>query len=457
VVQLFNVYYPVRKVVLLVGEAAIIFFSFLVALYIRFGQDSYSALVYQHGTYKIVAITLYALFCLYSFDLYAPQKLESRNDLYARLLVVLGVLSLFLALVGFLYPRSMLGKDVYLIAVIILTFNLVVWRAVYGWILKQPYMRQRVYVMGSGEQAWQLVESLRRSTDLGLDVVAWSGQRLDKPLTQTALAEAARELRTTRIVDEVIVALSDRRGMLPVRELLDLRFSGIRVVDAHTLLEKTTGKMELDGLNPSMMIFADGFRLDRTMLFMRRVVSLLTSLTILLLCLPLIPFIVLAIKLNSPGPVLFRQERVGRNGIAFTLYKFRTMYHNAEANTGPIWVELGDPRITRVGKFLRISRLDEIPQLWNVLKGDMGFVGPRPERPEFVQWLADKIPYYNFRHIIRPGVTGWAQVRYQYGASLEQTKEKLKYDLYYIKHMSVALDLVILVETIKTVLWARGR
>jgi exopolysaccharide biosynthesis polyprenyl glycosylphosphotransferase len=229
------------------------------------------------------------------------------------------------------------------------------------------------------------------------------------------------------------------------------------VVDAHTLLEKTTGKMELDGLNPSMMIFADGFRLDRSMLFMRRVVSLLTSLTILLLCLPLIPFIVLAIKLNSPGPVLFRQERVGRNGIAFTLYKFRTMYHHAEANTGPIWVELGDPRITTVGKFLRISRLDEIPQLWNVLKGDMGFVGPRPERPEFVQWLADKIPYYNFRHIIRPGVTGWAQVRYQYGASLEQTKEKLKYDLYYIKHMSVALDLVILVETIKTVLWARGR
>jgi len=175
-----------------------------------------------------------------------------------------------------------------------------------------------------------------------------------------------------------------------------------------------------------------------------------------LACLPLVPFIARAIKLSSPGPLLFRQERVGRRGEVFTLLKFRTMRQDAEAQTGAVWAHKNDPRVTRVGHFLRLTRLDEIPQLWNVLRGDMGFVGPRPERPEFVQWLADSIPYYQMRHIIRPGITGWAQVRYRYGASLEESKQKLQYDLYYIKHMSLGLDLFIMFETVKTILLRRG-
>jgi exopolysaccharide biosynthesis polyprenyl glycosylphosphotransferase len=183
---------------------------------------------------------------------------------------------------------------------------------------------------------------------------------------------------------------------------------------------------------------------------------MMMSLTILLACLPLIPFIVLAIKMTSSGPVLFTQERVGRNGKPFRLLKFRSMQDGAEAATGATWAGKNDARITKVGRFLRKTRLDEIPQIWNVLKGDMGFVGPRPERPEFVQWLSQSIPYYNLRHIIRPGLTGWAQVSYEYGASLEQTKQKLAYDLYYIKHMTVSLDLLIMFKTIKTVLLARG-
>jgi exopolysaccharide biosynthesis polyprenyl glycosylphosphotransferase len=196
--------------------------------------------------------------------------------------------------------------------------------------------------------------------------------------------------------------------------------------------------------------------LKQWFLLVRRVVSIAISLVALLCCLPLIPFIALAIKVSSPGPVLFRQQRVGRGGSLFTVYKFRTMRQDAEAGTGAVWATKGDPRITRIGSFLRKSRLDEIPQLWNVLKGDMGFVGPRPERQEFVMWLEQKIPYYELRHIIRPGVTGWAQVRYQYGASLEESKQKLQYDLYYIKHMSLALDLFILFETVKTILLRRG-
>jgi exopolysaccharide biosynthesis polyprenyl glycosylphosphotransferase len=212
----------------------------------------------------------------------------------------------------------------------------------------------------------------------------------------------------------------------------------------------------LDGLHPSTLIFTEGFRLNQGLLLARRAVSIVVSLVILLFCLPLIPFIALAIKVSSPGPVLFPQERVGRNGLPFNLYKFRTMCQNAELETGPTWATEDDPRVTRVGRWLRRTRLDEIPQLYNVLKGDMGFVGPRPERPEFVQWLIEVIPYYQMRHIIRPGITGWAQVRYQYGSSLEETKQKLKYDLYYIKHMSLALDCLIVFETVKTILLARG-
>jgi exopolysaccharide biosynthesis polyprenyl glycosylphosphotransferase len=192
------------------------------------------------------------------------------------------------------------------------------------------------------------------------------------------------------------------------------------------------------------------------MLLIRRTVSFFVALIVLIICVPLIPIIALAVKLSSSGPVFFRQERVGKNSTVFTVYKFRTMGRDAEAGTGAVWASKNDPRVTRVGRFLRRTRLDEIPQLWNVLKGDMGFVGPRPERPEFVQWLSGKIPYYPMRHIISPGVTGWAQVRYQYGASLEEAKEKLAYDLYYIKHMSLALDLFIMFETIKTIVLRRG-
>jgi exopolysaccharide biosynthesis polyprenyl glycosylphosphotransferase len=212
----------------------------------------------------------------------------------------------------------------------------------------------------------------------------------------------------------------------------------------------------VDDLRPSALIFSEGFKVNEGFLLMRRVVSLLASLTLLLCFAPLLPFIILAVKLTSPGPVLFSQNRVGKNGHIFKVYKFRTMRQDAEAKTGAVWAQQNDPRITTVGRFLRKTRLDEIPQLWNVLKGDMGFVGPRPERPEFVQWLVEAIPYYNLRHIIRPGLTGWAQVKYQYGASLEETQQKLSYDLYYIKHISLMLDLMIIFGTIKTVLLRRG-
>jgi exopolysaccharide biosynthesis polyprenyl glycosylphosphotransferase len=211
----------------------------------------------------------------------------------------------------------------------------------------------------------------------------------------------------------------------------------------------------LDGLNPSTLIFTEGFRMSASQQLLRRLLSFAVSFTALMICLPFFPFIILGVRLSSPGPIFFSQTRVGRRGRLFTAYKFRTMRQDAEAH-GAVWATKDDPRVTRIGRLMRKTRLDEIPQLWNVLRGDMAFVGPRPERPEFVRWLSEEIPFYDLRHMIRPGITGWAQVRYQYGASLEETRQKLEYDLYYIKHQSIGLDLLIMFETIKTIILRRG-
>jgi len=264
------------------------------------------------------------------------------------------------------------------------------------------------------------------------------------------------ELVQRRDVHRVIVAMPDRRGTIPVQELLRLRLDGVKIEEATSWLEKMSGRIEVEQLYPSWLIFAEGFRFSAGFMLLRRLFSVLSSALLLLVVLPVMPFVILAIKLDSPGPVLYRQKRVGRRGVTFFCYKFRTMRQDAEADTGPTWAGDDDPRITRVGRFLRSSRLDEIPQLWCVLKGDMGFVGPRPERPEFVGWLSKEIPYYPVRHAVRPGITGWAQIRYRYGNTLEDAKEKLQYDLFYIKNASIGLDLLIMFQTIKIVLLGRG-
>jgi len=256
-------------------------------------------------------------------------------------------------------------------------------------------------------------------------------------------------------IDRIIVALEDRRGSMPTRELLNLRLRGVVVEDANVLMEHISGKLPLDGLNPSTLIFTDGFNIKAWRQPVRRLTSFAISLIGLLICLPLIPFLMLAVRLSSPGPVFFRQTRIGLRGRPFSIYKFRTMRQDAEED-GPVWAIKNDPRVTPLGRFMRITRLDEIPQLWNVLRGEMAFVGPRPERPEFVEWLTKEIPFYELRHMVRPGITGWAQVRYQYGASLEETRRKLEYDLYYVKHMSLGLDLLIMFETIKIIVLGRG-
>jgi sugar transferase (PEP-CTERM system associated) len=257
-------------------------------------------------------------------------------------------------------------------------------------------------------------------------------------------------------VHRVIVAMPDRRGTIPMQELLDLRMQGVKIEEATTWLEKISGKIEVENLYPSWLVYGEGFRRSTPFIVIRRALSISISLIGLILALPLLPFIMLAIRLDSTGPVFYTQTRVGKAGRTFKVVKFRTMRQDAEATNGPQWAGDNDPRVTRVGKFLRSSRLDEIPQLWCVLKGDMAFVGPRPERPEFIEMLSKQIPYYGVRHMVRPGLTGWAQIKYKYGSTVEDSREKLQYDLFYIKNASIGLDLLIMFQTVKTVLLRRG-
>lgn len=454
-IRLFNVYYPVRTLVLLAVETTVVFLSFLLGVLLAFPDDRYIVLNYQYGYVKVLVATVVVLICSHWFDLYDSAQFDAKGEMYFRLFLVPGLFALFLAVIGYFFPYVLPGNNASLIALVLLTMGLVGWRAAYGWLVQQPFMQEKVYILGTGERAQRLMLGLRQRKELGVDVIGWSGN-VEGALTRESVAAHLTEMAGAHDVHRVIVAMPDRRGTFPVQELLQLRLNGVRIEEATSWLEKISGRIEVEQLYPSWLIFADGFRFSTSFNLMRRALSTLMAFTLLVVVLPLLPFVILAIKLDSRGPVLYRQKRVGRAGHNFYCYKFRTMRQDAEADTGPTWAGDDDPRITRVGKFLRASRIDEIPQLWCVFKGDMAFVGPRPERPEFVEWLSKEIPYYGVRHAVRPGITGWAQVRYKYGNTVEDAKEKLQYDLFYIKNASLGLDILIMFQTIKIVLLGRG-
>jgi len=455
VIRLFNVYYPVRTLGLLAGEAVLVWTSFMLGAVIQFRDDSYLVLNFEYGYYKILLMTAVVLLFSHWLDLYDPAHFSAQEELYFRLPLVPGFLALGLAAVGYLFPSSLMGHHVFPMGLILLTLTLFGWRTAYAWLAQQPFLRERVYVLGTGERAQWLVKRLRVRPELGIEVVGWSGD-LEGPVDRESIASHLASLMQQRELHRVIVALPDRREMLPVAELLELRTRGVLIEEATSWLEKMSGRIEVEQLYPSWLIFADGFRFSVAFTVARRMFSFLAAGALLLLMLPLVPFVVLAIKLDSRGPALYRQQRMGRGGKIFYCYKFRTMRPDAEADRGATWATDDDPRITRMGKFLRKSRLDEIPQLWNVMRGDMAFVGPRPERPEFIEWLSREIPYYPVRLAVPPGITGWAQVRYKYGNTLADAREKLQYDLYYIKNMSLGLDLLIMFQTIKIVMLGRG-
>jgi sugar transferase (PEP-CTERM system associated) len=455
-VRLFNVHYPVRTLVLMAGEGLMAWTSFLLGTMLRYREDSYLILNFEFGYYKILAATVFILLLSHWLDLYDPNHFDVKGELYFRLLLVPGLLGLMLGVAGVLFPGLMLGNSSFLLGLVILTLALPAWRNTYAWLARQPYLRDRVYVLGSGERAQRLVHGLRRRSELGVDVVGWTGD-IEGAIARHSVASHLQTVSREQGVHYIIVAMQDRRAAMPMQELLQLRLeSAVRIEEATSWLERISGKIEIESLYPSWIIFTEGFRFTESFRMGRRLLHFTVGLISLLLAAPLIPFIVLAVMIDSAGPILYRQKRVGRRGRIFYCYKFRTMRPDAEADIGPTWADDDDPRITRVGRFLRATRLDEIPQLWCVLKGDMAFVGPRPERPEFVEWLTRELPYYSLRELVRPGITGWAQIRYKYGNTVQDAKEKLQYDLFYIKNASIGLDFLIMFQTIKILLLRRG-
>jgi sugar transferase (PEP-CTERM system associated) len=454
-IRLFNVYYPVRTLVLLVGEALIIWTSFLLGAVYELREDSYLVLNVEGGYIKIFAVTALVLLCSHWLDLYDTARLNTKGELYFRLLMVPGLLAFVLAGVAYVRPNYLLGNGSSAVGLLILTVALFGWRIGFTWLVQLPILVERVYVLGTGERAQRVVQGLRQNPEIGVEIASWTG-KLEGAVTLETVTAHLMEVVEKQRVHRVIVATPDRRGTIPMKELLQLRMQGVKIEEATSWLEKISGKIEVENLYPSWLVFGEGFRRSSTFIAVRRTLSIIISLIGLILSLPLLPFIMLAIRLDSPGPVFYTQTRVGKAGRTFKVVKFRTMRQDAEAKSGPKWAGDNDPRVTRIGKFLRSSRLDEIPQLWCVLKGDMAFVGPRPERPEFIEWLSKEIPYYNVRHMVRPGLTGWAQIKYKYGSTVQDSREKLQYDLFYIKNASIGLDLLIMFQTVKTVLLRRG-
>jgi len=460
-VKLFDAYVPARTLFLVIAETLIIFSAMVAAVFLRFGADAELALSYQQGFLKVTVVAAVCMICLYYFDLYDSLVISNPREVVTRLIVVLGVVCLVVAVLYYLYPPLQLGRGIFLLGIILVGLALVGSRELFFALNRSALFADSTILLGDGPLARSLAREIQNRCELGMRLVGYIGTANNSEPQFSGLPVVGKLDNLVALVEQkqikrIVVALQDRRSSLPVRELLDLRLKGFQVEDGGSLLERISGKIEVDQLHPSWLIFSDGFRLHPKVLVTQRLVAIVVSLLLLLIMLPFIPLIALIVKLTSPGPAFYSQRRVGKNGAVFNCYKFRTMRADAEADSGPTWASDSDPRITSIGHFLRAVRLDEIPQLWNVLRGDMNFVGPRPERPEFETSLANEIPYYYLRRVIRPGITGWAQINCGYGASVEQSKEKMRYDLYYIKNMSLTLDLLITFQTIKTVIFGKG-
>jgi sugar transferase (PEP-CTERM system associated) len=411
---------------------------------------------------RFVEVSALMVFVLHLGDLYEGRLAIGPRELLARLLICQAASGLMIAAIGFAVPSLRLGRSALLQITVLTTFGLMVWRVTLLMAWSKQQMAARVLVLGTG-QVGRLITELEDTSARPYRIIGFLD---DSPAAADLLPEKHLLLGKIRdldvLVEEtrpdiVVVAQVDRRGCFPTKALLECRLRGIRVEDWPTFYEKATGKILVTAVRPSWLIFSDGFVKTPRTEIVKRLFDITVSLAGLTLSLPAMILIALAVKLESAGPVLYRQPRLGRNGCVFILNKFRSMRQDAEKETGPVWTQTRDPRITRVGSFLRRTRLDELPQLFNVLVGHMSFIGPRPERPEFVEELQKKIPYYMERLAVKPGITGWAQVSYTYGASVEDTLEKLQYDLYYIKNLSLFLDLLILLNTVQVVLFARGR
>jgi sugar transferase (PEP-CTERM system associated) len=452
-----------RTVLLIFAEAALVYGSIIAAVYLRVGvDDAKFELFVKNGFWKAALATFFCLAGFYLFDLYDFVVMHDRRELVLRLVQALGLAWIALAMSFYFYPGLMLGRSVSLIALPLALGLMVAWRVSIHWFLGHPDFGERILIVGSGDSAVEIAREVLSRPDAGYRIAGFVGtdsEMLGKSLINPrviGLTEQLGDIVKREHIDRIVVAMGERRGQFPTDKLLQLSLAGhVSIEEGAAFYERITGRVSLAMVRPSWLIFTGPGRKARFASLSRTIVHRFAALVGAILSLPIVIVTAILIKLDSRGPIFYKQERVGKNGKAFTLIKFRSMRVDAEAD-GPVWASKGDDRTTRIGRIMRKIRVDEIPQFWNILRGEMSFVGPRPERPHFVAQLAQEIPYYEQRHLIAPGLTGWAQIKYPYGASIEDARQKLQYDLFYIKNYSLVFDAIILFETIKIILFGRG-
>jgi sugar transferase (PEP-CTERM system associated) len=454
-----------RSLALVVVDHALLVGSVLAAYVLRLGVDqlvdppSHWALIW-----RVELIALVAQLLLHYCDLYDPRVAHNRRDVLIGLVQSLGASSLILAVIYYWIPSVSLGRGVVFLSAVFIASSIVVWRALFKWLSIGLGPAERLLIVGTSAAAVDLARELYdRRHSLGVEFVGFidaDEAKVGMPVLNPGVIGTISDIPDIvrdRQVDRVVVSLADARGKFSMDKLLAMKLNqGVNFDHLASVYERYTGKIAIENLRPSWLIFSEGFRKTWTLAAAKRTLDLLAATVLLIVSSPLMLLAAIATRVSSPGPILYRQTRVGLHGRPFQVIKFRSMYQDAEARTGAVWAVANDPRVTPVGRFMRRTRLDELPQLWNVIRGEMSFVGPRPERPEFVNKLSDQIPFYGQRHAVRPGLTGWAQVRHEYTSTIEESMQKLQFDLYYIKHLSLALDVFIILETIKTVLVRRG-
>jgi len=458
-IRTFRVFIPTSVLVLLLAETLLVACCYVIACYILLptGADVY--LLYENGITNILIVAASILLGLYFQDMYTQFRIRSRTVLLQQLLLSIGIAFLLQSTLNYVSPGTLLPRQVMLLGSLLTVMAVGIFRWFYVTFVVPNLGVQRLLFVGRNQTVQALLRRIEEHPELGFQVAGLlDDQPPEDPSTYPSsgtiqdLVAVANDLKPDRIV----IGLTERRQRLPVYDLLDLRFRGILVQDAGQVYEAAKGRVSLSELRPSDLVFSQELGAGRTFALFQTMYSWVLALIGMVLTLPLMILVAIAVKLTSKGPALYRQTRAGLYGEPFTVYKFRSMRVDAEVATGAVWATKDDPRITPIGKWLRKLRLDELPQFFNVLRGEMNLVGPRPERPEFVRTLKEQIPFYQRRLFVKPGLTGWAQINHKYGDTLEDTVAKLEYDLYYIKNLSAALDFYIMFQTVKVMLLSRG-
>ncbi len=453
-----------RTLAVIAIEHLLILLSVGVGMAVRFGVDTVDIWLDLPLLWRAGLIAIVLQLCLHYSDLYDLRRVSDKRTVVVGLLQAIGAASLLLAFLYYWVPELVIGRGVFMVASAVIVLVVSGWRMAFDWLSERIRPHERLLIVGTSGAAVDLARELYdRWNELGVELVGFvdtDPARVGMSLINPGVIGTVHDIPTIvreRNVDRVVVSLADARGKLSMDELLRMKLNdGVRFDHLASVYESHTGKIAVENLRPSWLIFSEGFVKSRSQQAAKRTLDVLIATVGLTVLAPVAGLVTLAIRFTSPGPAVYRQQRVGKDGAIFTIFKFRSMRSDAEAGTGAVWSRQGDPRVTPVGRFLRRTRLDEIPQLWNVMRGDMSFVGPRPERPEFVSKLIEQIPFYGQRHVVRPGLTGWAQVRHEYGSTVEDALQKLQYELFYIKNMSLSFDLFIVLETVKTVLVRRG-